>query len=45
MVGCKTVEIAKILVIVMVMLMMMMRPSEHDPTEPEHAYNDVAWTS
>lgn len=44
MVGCKTVEIAtKILVMVMVMLMM--RPSEHDPTEPEHAYNDVAWTS
>ena len=46
MVGCKTVEIArKRLVMVMVMVMVMMRPSEHDPTEPEHAYNDVAWTS
>ena len=46
MVGCKTVEIAtKILVMVMVIQMMMMRPSEHDPTEPEHAYYSVAWTS
>jgi len=44
MVGCKTVEIATKMM-VMVIQMVMMRPSEHDPTEPEHAYNDVAWTS
>jgi len=46
LVGCKTVEIAKILVMVMVIQMLMMRPSEHDPTEPEHEEQRyVAWTS